>query len=373
MQQAASFQGGLFAEPSFRELSEWYDEIHLKTKAANTRDSGRSYIRQALAWLDARGITHPGPGEWQQYLLWRQDPACPERVTDLTAETHRKNLQRVYLKCRNTPKKGWLMIANPLDLAQVPRQASTARQRPRSMSEPYVTYPLLQAAMPDPLARAFISTLRWHGLRLQEALGIPLPGSELDRGLKYLNLEAGTLTVEKQRGDDTTKWSDLKTEFSRATIRLAPEPVQLLREALRWRQQQALNPTVDWRRSQGVCAQNFVFPYYRHQLQGLMGLHREVAPHDFPTWVRGVDGADTWHVYRHTFATEMYRAGIQGERLRTLLRHKDQRTMDAYLKALMVEVVEGDDLEDAWKVQAEKQAQALAERSGRGLSVVRTK
>ena len=369
--EAARFQGGLFAEPSFLELTEWYDEIHLSRQAVNTRDSGRSYLRQALEWLSERGITHPGPGEWQQYINWRMDPNCPAWVTGETAKTHRKNLQRVYLRCRDTPRKGWLLIPNPLNKVQVGRSASTAGQRPRSMTEPYVTYPLLQAAMPDPLARAFISLFRWHGPRLQESLGIPLPGSEVDNGRKCLNLDEGTLTIARQRGDDTCQLSDLKTEFSAATIRLAPEPMQMLREALTWRQRQAINPTREWRRSQGFCAQNFVFPYFRHQLQHLMSLHREVAPHDFPTWVRGVDGADAWHVYRHTFATEMVRAGTKPDRIHRLLRHKNQRTTDTYLRALLVDVVEGDDLEEAWRVQERKQQQALAERSGKGLVVVR--
>lgn len=373
--RGVTFQGRLFEEPPFWELAEWYlARLQSLHKRPSSRKSEASYIRAALEWLRSQGLERPVTADWKRYLDWRQHPACPNRLTASSADSHRSALQRVYRRCAEAPKPGWLMVSNPLASAFLPPYHDPGQDRPRSMAEPYITFPLLVARMPDPRAKALLHVLRWHGLRIQEALAIPLPGSRVDTELggRVLDLNAGTLRIERQRTRDTWQHEPLKTEFSRATVRLAAPALEALRAALRWRQEQALEPSRAWKLQQGVAAASYVFPYYKDSLEGLMELHREVSPGDFKRRVRGVDGADAWHVYRHTFATEHARNGVQPERLHKLLRHRDRKTTDAYLRALMTETLEGDDIDESVQRQLERQEQALAERSSKGLTVVPT-
>lgn len=384
-----AYQGNLFEEPTFRELAEWYQvRARPTSKRDSTIDGEDTAIRHALEWLDRHGITRPDTADWKAYFEYRMSPECSlangkaGRVTPHTADSYKAALQRVYIACRNIPKAGWHVVPNPL-AASLLGNCADGRDAARSMAEPYVTYPALLAVMPDPLAKAFISVMRWHGLRLQEVLAIPLPGSRMERddpyfGGRVLDLMGGTLRIERQRDrDHATKHEKLKTEFSKAKINLAPEPIRLLREALTWRAEQALNPDVHWKRRNGAAAQSWVFPYFKHHLEELLALHRQVAPHDFKERVRGVDGADGWHVYRHTFATEHYRNVLAGvltrEKLHKALRHKDPKTTDAYIRALNVEVIGGDGLEESWRRQEQLQEQAMRERSGKGLILVKEK
>jgi integrase len=375
---SVSFQGHLFQEPSFDELADHYLNLQAVNARDQTRKNAAGYIRAALEWMNSRGIARPNTSDWKAYLDWRQHPTCGKRLTRSSVDSHRAVLQRVYKRCAQAPKRGWMLIPNPLAPAFLPPYAGDARDAPRSIMDPYVTYPLLLAAMPDPVARALVAVLRWHGLRIQEALGIALPGSKLEADLHkhILNLDAGTLTIECQRTRDSSHHGPLKTDYSKATVSLVEPAAQALREALQWRKQQALRASNTWMAKNGVCAQNYVFPYYRMHLDELMERHREIAPGDFKRRVVGVDGGDAWHVYRHTFATEHYRnwpgaVSEKRERLHSLLRHKDVRTTGTYLRALALDVVEGDDIDESVRRQLAKQAQAIAERSGKGLQVVK--
>jgi integrase len=384
-----AWQGDLFEEPTFRELAEWYQARARPSSKKETTISGEdSYLRHALEWLEREGILRPTTADWKAYLEYRMSPECrladgkAGRITPHSADSHKAVLQRVYVACRNIPKKGWHMVPNPLAASLLGRCAD-GRDPARSMAEPYVTYPALLATMPDPLAKAFIAVQRWHGLRLQEVLAIPLPGSRMERedpffGGRVLDLAAGTLRIERQRSRDVALAHEkLKTEFSRATIALAPEPMRLLREALTWRSAQAVNPDVHWKKRNGAAAQAWVFPYFKHHLEDLLELHRQIAPADFRVRVRGVDGADGWHVYRHTFATEHYRNVLAGvmtkEALHKALRHRDPKTTDAYIRALNVEVVGDQGMQESWRRQEQLQEQAMRERSGKGLILVKEK
>jgi hypothetical protein len=382
-----SHQGTLFQEPTFRELAIHYQQrARPLGKAKSTYSGEDSAIRHALEWLDRKGIERPNTADWKQYLDWRQSEACNKeggllngkagKVTALTADGHRAVLSKVYSTCRDAPARGWLPFGNPLSSPVMGARFQRDPNVPRSMAEPYITYPLLQAAMPDITAKAFLSLLRWHGLRVQEALAVPIPGSAVDKQMirnrpRMLDVAAGTLTIAYQRSRDGVAFAKLKTEFSAATIRLQPEPLELMREALEWQRKQALKPSKQWLQRQGEATANYVFPYYKNHLDGLMERIREVAPQDFPRRVLGVDGGDAWHVFRHTMATEYVRDGVPKRLIHEQLRHRDMKTTDAYLNRLLAEVRGGDELLESFKRQQERMQQALRERSGSGLTLVK--
>ncbi|KFE65464.1 hypothetical protein DB31_1580 [Hyalangium minutum] len=98
-----------------------------------------------------------------------------------------------------------------------------------------------------------------------------------------------------------------------------------------------------------------------------------MSPQDFPKRVRGVDGGDAWHVYRHTFAVLHYKAVLDGtmekEDLHQMLRHKQPSTTYTYLNAFNVELKgTSKGVEESWRIQEQLQEQAIREHSGRGLS-----
>lgn len=379
------WQGEMFPEPTFQQICDWYVA---RVRNPNKRKSRLKFedcvIGHALEWLGLRGIRRPTTAEWKEYLDWRMSPECSlaggkaGRITARTADSHRAVLHMIYRGCRNIPNIEWHHVPDPLDAGVLPRCHSGHRDQPRTLAEPYVTYPRLQMAMPDVLARAFISLMRWHGLRLGEVLGIPLPGSDVDRylGGKLLNLSENTLLIARQRTrDQALNHEPLKTEYSKARIELAPEPAQLVREALRWRAQQVAAPGNHPRKWNGDCARNYVFPYFRLHLDNLMDIHRQVSPLDFRERVRGVEGGDAWHVYRHTFAAEHYKLVLAGklpkEELHRMLRHRDPKTTDRYLTALNVEVLGSSQaVRESWRIQMQLQEQAIRERSGQGLTLV---
>lgn len=379
------WQGEMFPEPTFRQVVDWYvARVRNPNKSKSRIMVENSIISHALEWLEMRRIKRPTTADWKEYFDWRMSPECSlaggkaGRITARTADAHRAVLHMIYRGCRNIPNTEWHHVPDPLDAGVLPRCHSGHRDEPRALAEPYVTYPRLLMAMPDVLAKAFISLMRWHGLRLQEALGIPLPGSNVDRylGGRVLNLQENTLLIARQRTRDQGMIHEpLKTEYSKARIKLAPEPAQLVREALRWRAQQAGAPGQHPRKLNGECARNYVFPYFRCHLDGLMDIHRQVSPLDFRVRVRGVEGGDAWHVYRHTFAAEHYKRVLEGklpkEELHRMLRHKDPKTTDRYLTAFTIEVLGSSEaVEESWRIQMQMQEQAIRERSGQGPTLV---
>ncbi|MFL5350127.1 MAG: tyrosine-type recombinase/integrase [Hyalangium sp.] len=369
-----AFQGQLFQEPPFAQLAQHYlANLQGEQKRTSTRKGEASYLKQALAWLGERGIERPSTADWKRYFDWRLSPQCPNRVTPSTVHGHHCTIRKVYRRCAEAPLRGWLLIPNPVTTAFLPAYYDPLNARPRAMMEPYVTVPLLKASMPDPVAKALVEVLDNQGLRIQEALGIPMPGSYVEREVlrrRALDLDGGTLRIYMQRERDNSKLVDLKTGFSAATMELMPAAVEAIREAMRFKREQALKPKKSSREGAGFANHNYLFHYFKADLEKLMEIHREVAPQDFRRREVGKWGGDAWHVYRHTYATLLARQGVDREKIHDLLRHRDQKTTDAYLRALLVDVRGGDDVRRAMENKKAMQQQAIAERSGKGLSIV---
>jgi integrase len=371
-------QPSLFGDPPFPEMAAWYVAQDLTTDrlAPGTRESRRSCLAQALAWLKTEGISHPETGDWVRYRNWRQSAQCPNQIASLTWDSHRKTLSLVYEFCRRVPKRGWGPIPNPLHFTRLPPDGER-RKEPRCMARPEETFELLRRNMPDVRWQAFITLLFTLGPRLQEALGIPLPGSKVDGGRNLLDLERKQLTIWRQRDTDNSKLVDLKSGFSERVLSIPTDALEVIRETLQWKRHMDAHPTAEWKRHRGFLADNFLFPFWRYQLEEVMEIHRQLAPADFPEWERALKGGAAWHVYRHTMATLYGRTAMDlgvpnwQDDLHRLLGHADKRTTDAYLRALRLEVVKSDGMAQVWEAQRERRKQSIEERSGKGLQLVK--
>ena len=368
-EQRGAFQGNLFTEPSWNDLASWYEKHCIQNlDKRSTRDNRRAAINAASAYFGSRGITHPDVGAWREYFSFRKSDE-ETRVCVSTLNTYRKICAHVYSFCRDTPATGmggWRVLANPLSRDHIPR-FKEAEPRPRGLAEPYTTYPLLLQAMKNPLEQAFLSIQRYDLLRIQEVLGVPVPGTKYDRP-RHLNLDAGTLFVEYQRDSGRSEPAALKTAYCSATLELHEETVRLLRLGMAWAKQRYATP--QGRRVYGFAAQHFVFPFFREQTEDILARLRQVAPADFPKWVRGVDGGDGFHVFRHTGAFELLEGGTPVNDLHRQLRHKDFHTTHVYVEQLRGKTVASDSIREARRVAELKQRRALAERDGKGLRVV---
>lgn len=345
----------LFTEPSWPELVRFYDAHHLVRQRPGTQKSRRSAFRHSLAHFGALGVTHPSSEDWSSYL---GDRVTGGEIVRATANAHRKYFSHVYDIARDlSAETGWRLLRNPLAAVERWREPLPA---PRSMAAPDVTYPLIRDAMPDPIAKAMVSAMRRHGLRLGEALGLE-PA--------HFDLGAGKLRIVQQRAPTCSAPCGLKTDTSAAVLHLHPETAALVVEARRWR---LAHPRgASGRELWGRAGARFAFPFFATRCMELLAICREVAPSDFPKRLRGVDGGDGWHVLRHTFAIALIDAGATVEELRELLRQKHLGTTQAYMVALNGRLAGNRErAAQLWEAEAERERAAAARREA-GLTLIR--
>ncbi|AEI64255.1 phage integrase family protein [Corallococcus macrosporus] len=163
--------------PPLAEMVGWYERTILAHKPRDTQKTVRQVVRAAVAGLPER----PTAGDISD---WLSERVRKGGIMASTANLHRRRLNRVYVLAHQLR---WPLLLNPL--AKVP-VLQTAPQSPKGLADPYTTYPLVLAAMPDARSKAFVSMLRWHGLRESEALGLEP---------RHINWSAGMVRVEQQR------------------------------------------------------------------------------------------------------------------------------------------------------------------------------
>ncbi|RJS26083.1 hypothetical protein DRW03_06395 [Corallococcus sp. H22C18031201] len=350
-------QGSLFGEPAWVELVRFYEETYLARQRPGTRKTRKSMLRHSCAHFEAKGVTHPRAADWLSYLNSR---VLSGEIMRSTANQHRKVFSHVYEFARDVEgQNSWRLLVNPFAQGRVPRWAEP-QPAPRAMEKPGVTYPKLLEAAPDPLSRAFFSMARRHGTRLQETLGLR-PSD--------LNLDRGTVHIRIQRKPTTVEVSLLKTDTSAAVLQLHPETAQLLREAARWRM--AHPRGVSGREFGGVAGDLFVFPYFVQTTNTLMDtVCRVVSPEDFPRRLKGIDGGDAWHVFRHTFTMGLIDMGLGLDEIHDWLRHKNPATTTTYLNSLRGRAVGNRErMEALWQEEAQREAE-LRELAKPGLKLV---
>ncbi|MFP2963698.1 tyrosine-type recombinase/integrase [Myxococcus sp. 1LA] len=355
--QPLAEQVPLFGEPSWAELVRFYDAKYLTRQRTGTSKTRRSMLRHSLEHFGALGVTHPRAADWLTYL---NDRVLGGSIMRSTANQHRKVFSHVYEFCREVEgENSWRLLVNPFANGRVPRWAEPM-PAPRALAKPGVTYPKLLEAAPDPLARAFFSMKRRHGTRLQETLGL----RPCD-----VNVDAGTLRISHQRQATTVELSPLKTDTSAAVLQLHPETAQLLREAIHWRM--AHPHGISGAEFTGKAGELYLFPYFIDHTNRLMNeVCRIVSPSDFPKRIKGVDGGDAWHVFRHTFTVGLIDMGLGLDEIHDWLRHKNPATTTAYLNSLRGRAVGNRErMEALWKAEAQREAE-LRELSKPGLKLV---
>lgn len=316
--------------PTFARLVAIYEAERLPRLRRSTQRSERAILRAAVERV---GTDTPTSGDWIRYFNAR---LAAGELTESTVLTHRKVISRVYQFGRNF----FAVVHDPL--RDVPRPRLQV-QRPRALRDPVRTFPQLLAAMPDYRAKAFLSLLRRHGLRRGEGLGLEP---------RHIDWSAGTLRIEQQRDPTSAEPRPLKSDTASATLPLHPETAELLRAAMRERMARGID------RREGAAALRYVFPYYTHATDRLIAICREVAPEDFPRRVVGVRGGDAWHVFRHTFGTELVELGLPLEKLKMFLRHRSIQTTQEYVAAIRGRVIDTQELGRAWALVAQREAAA---------------
>jgi integrase len=303
----------LTTQPTLAELVGWYLDAEKTSLKARTLRGRRNQLNRAVRSLPAR----PTSGDIRAWLAGRVER---REVTGRTANLVLKNLGRVYRLARDLRYPGLLNVVAAV------KPFPVVQEKPKALPDPARDWPKCLAACRDVRERAFLSVMRRSGLRPSEALGLEP---------RHVDLQRGTLAIEQQRGEDSAGIGTLKTDTSKATLKLHPETAELLRQVLadRRAREKGLRPAGEKPR-RGHAAATYLFPYYAGELQGLMARLRAAVPEAFQKREVGSRGGAAFHVFRHTFATALANAGMRETDLQLLLRHKSLATTQVYIGAI---------------------------------------
>ncbi|MFP2957278.1 site-specific integrase [Myxococcus sp. 1LA] len=328
----------LGATPTLPELVSWYGATVLQHMKPDTQKTVRSHLALAVAALPSR----PVGGDIAEWLSGR---VAAGEVMPSTANQVRKHLFRIYTVGQQLR---WPLLLNAVaNVSRIPEPPLA----PRGLADPYTTFPALLVAMPDARARAFLSVQRRHGLRMSEALGLEP---------RHINWSTGKLRVEHQRAPWRSTVSPLKHDTLAATFDMDEETARLLREAARDAMRSGAVP-------RGEAKRRFLFPYYQEHCAPLMARCREVAPDDFPERIVGERGGNAWHVFRHTYGTELANAGLPDREIMVLMRHKNLSSTELYVGSIRGRVMPGAALAKVRELAKEREREA-AERLSRGVT-----
>lgn len=258
----------------------------------------------------ARGVeplpSHPSPADVARWLSALQVAG----YAGGTVQLWRGHLHHVYqtgVACR------WCQ-GNPV--AAVPWKRLDATRR--ALSDVKGVWPFLVERCESTRERAFLSVLRFAGLRRGEALGLEA---------RHVDFTRNVLTVDQQRRKPNSRdvVRVLKSEASRRQVPMRAELRAVLEELL------DEGETCEVRSGLGGGKREttaLLFPFNVYQLDDLMKRMRGVDPSGFPP-------KDAWHVFRHTVAVELYRAGKDVESIRQFLGHVSLEKTATYLRSLV--------------------------------------
>ncbi len=166
--------------------------------------------------------------------------------------------------------------------------------------------------------RAFLAVLRFGGLRKGEALGLEW---------RHVDPTANVLRVDQQRrkANALAVTRKLKSEAARRNVPMRTPLAQLLADLRR-----AGETCEVWtgRGGRVLVETRLVFPFREHELARVAAVVRGVDPASFPP-------GDCWHVFRHTLAVELVRAGKSVEYVHQWLGHSDLAKTVVYLRGLV--------------------------------------
>jgi integrase len=158
--------------------------------------------------------------------------------------------------------------------------------------------------------------LRWAGLRRGEAIALQRQDFWIDRAEG-----SAWLAVARQRPLPNS-FDHLPTKGRRARTLAVADP---LRPVLEWICAQPPAVVKVGRGVQSQIESPYLFPYRGDYLQKLVALLAFVEPGCF-----GAEGA-AWHLFRHTCADTLKKAGGTDEQISKFLGHADTETTKVYL------------------------------------------
>lgn len=315
MGDVVSISSARVALPSFRPSGGGLTELgvnFLRDFGPRLASSTVATFRRVLyvASHETRGVSplpeHPSPADVARWLSALQVAG----YAGGTVQLWRGHLHHVY----QTGVACLWCSGNPV--AAVPWKRLDAQRR--ALVDVKGVWPFLLAVCVDARERAFMSVLRFGGLRRGEALGLEA---------RHIDFAANTVTVDQQRTKPNSRETTrrLKSEASRRQVPMRAELREVLAELLEG------GATVEIRSGFGGGKREvtaLLFPYNVYQLADFMQRLRGVVPDGFPP-------KDAWHVFRHTVAVELYRAGKDVEAIRQFLGHVSLEKTATYLRSLV--------------------------------------
>ncbi len=291
------------AQPTVREVtalfrSQWFPRYRGRTQIR---------LRSILAEADATLPDRPSALEVHAWLVGLVGAG---RLSAETANQYRVTLARCY---RVASLHG---IACQNQAALCPRLPQPERA-PRPLPQKDVTWPKLLAAVPEgPIfglrGKAFLSVMRFQGLRRGEALGLEWRHVDLrPQG----DAPWGVISIEQQRYEDESFAGPLKTAASRAVLPLRPETAEALR-AIRG---------LPSPKAGEIAA--FLFPYFKADLRTLGAVVRAALPEVFT-------GRNLWHILRHAFGDDLLSASVSTAGAMGAMRHASLAATQGYMDRL---------------------------------------
>lgn len=296
------------ARPAGEPLPELWRRWWLYRGAARlTSENSRKNYRRCEA-LSRSLPDYPTPGD---IIVWLS--ALSASSSSGTVEQRRDILHGVYQVAQ---RAGWATV-NPVALAPWTRPRKTRLHVPRNIAE---VWPALARCAAGPRELAWLGTLRFLALRLEESLA-------LEPRHVVTVCDPWRVEVVQQRAKPNSMEVVPVKDDDRSNRRL-PVPAAL-REILA---PLLVAPPVQLRfgtrgMPRAVREVPFLFPWRQNTLNAILARLRAVAPDLFPT-------SQAWHQFRRARAWELRAAGKSTRAISMFLGHEKEKTTEGYFGRL---------------------------------------
>lgn len=229
-----------------------------------------------------------------------------------TVGQRRHHLMAVY----SYGQKCGRVSANPVALC--PYRAPRPPE-PKAILDIETVFPKLLAVCRDMRERAFLTLLRYSGLRKEEALALIHQDFFTSHSPWYLE-------VARQRSHPNSMTATMLPKgHKKRQVEVRPELELAMHQVLAAQPLQLAFGTRGMKREQRELP--YLFPYREHDLADLRARLFSASPEQFGP-------GNAWHVFRHTMASEMYNAGSALADISAVLGHASMQTTEKYIKRL---------------------------------------
>lgn len=306
--------------PAFRpqgktltELAAWFLHEFASPLAPATRTNYERTLKLATEGSPGHGKfgvvralpDHPTPAE---VTRWLSDMKLAG-YNDSTINLRRTDLVHVY----EAGSRCTVSYGNPAIV--LPWRKVVPKRAP--LKDVTSTWAFLRAAL-SRRELAFVAVLRFTGVRKGEALGLEWQHIDFTRGVVRIDQQR-----RKANSRETTR--RLKSEAARRWVPMRAELRDVLLDL-----REAEGDTVEVKTGLGGglrATTGLMFPWGEYQLGKILAVLRGIDPSGFPE-------ADAWHVFRHTVACELWRAGKSEAFIQEWLGHSSLEKTATYLRSL---------------------------------------